>query len=295
MKWRMILAMLKIVFSFSAGIFLFTFTLLLRNTYLPRYPYTVLPSDYGMAYEEVDFLSSDKKKLKGWLIVKDKRNPLLILCHGLGANKSDLIEFAHFLNLADFNLFMFDFRGHGESEGRTTSFGYWEQRDLKGAIEYLKERGDLSNTNYGLFGISMGGSVAILMAAKDTSIKAVAVDSPYIDLEESITRHLKLIYHLPRFPLANFAIFAYRLRFLTNSKNISPLRVVNKISPRAIFVINGAEDTRMLASAASRLYKEAKDPKKLWLVPHAGHLESYAVSGKEYEKKLIDFFNFYLR
>ncbi len=295
MKGDMVLVILKTIAGLAVGLFLFTFMLLLRNTYLPRYQYSILPSDYGMVYEEVDFLSSDEKKLKGWLIVKDKRNPLIILCHGLGTNKSDLMGFAHFLYRAGYNLFMFDFRGHGESEGRTTSFGYWEQRDLKGAIEYLNNRGDLPNANYGVFGISMGGAVAILVAAKESLIKAVAVDSPYIDLEESIARHLKLMYYFPRFPLANFTIFAYRLRFLTNSRNISPLRVINKISPRAIFLINGENDNRMLASAILKLYKEAEEPRQLWLVPQAGHLESYAVAGKKYEEKLVNFFNSHLR
>lgn len=295
------MATLKIIFSLSLGVFLFALLLLIRNTYLPRYQYTVLPSQYGMAYEEVDFLSSDKKRLKGWLItarsqvVKDKRNPVIILCHGLGANKSDLTEFAHFLNLAGFNIFLFDFRGHGESGGKATSFGYWEQRDLKGAIDYLKGRGDLSNANYGLFGISMGGSVAILVAAGDTSIKAVAADSPYTDLDNSIVRHLKLMYHFPRFPLANFTILAYRLRFLTNSQNISPLRAISRISPRAIFLINGAQDPRMPASLVSGLYNKAGEPKELWLVPDAGHMQSYAIAGKEYKKRLINFFNSYLR
>ncbi len=295
MKGDMILSTLKIILSLAGGLFLFTFMLLVRNTYLPRYQYTILPSQYGMTYEEVDFLSSDKKRLRGWLIIKDKKSSLIILCHGLGTNKSDLMHFAHFLYQADFNIFMFDFRGHGESSGKATSFGYWEQRDLKGAIEYLNNRDDLPNADYGVFGISMGGSVAILVAAKDTSIKAVAVDSPYADLEESIARHLKLMYHLPRFPLANFTILAYRLRFLTNSKEISPLRVINKISPRAVFLINGAEDMRMLASAVRKLYRKAEEHKELWLVPNAAHLESYAVAGKEYEEKLVNFFNSYLR
>ena len=103
------------------------------------------------------------------------------------------------------------------------------------------------------------------------------------------------MYHFPRFPLANFTILAYRLRFLTNIQDISPLRAISKLSPRAIFLINGAQDPRMPASVASGLYNKAGEPKELWLAPGAGHMQSYAIAGKEYEKRLINFFNSYLR
>jgi len=74
------------------------------------------------------FFSSDGLILKGWIIQKDKSLVTIIFCHGLGMNKSDLLSLAKSIYDAGFNLFLFDFRGHGDSSGSTTSFGYLEER-----------------------------------------------------------------------------------------------------------------------------------------------------------------------
>ena len=286
---------LKIIVAIPLFLFIFCFVLLVRNTFLPRYPYAVSPSAYGMPCKEIDFLSTDGKWLKGCLILKDRRQPTVILLHGLGTNKSDVIEFANFLYQADYNVFIFDFRAHGESEGMVSSFGYREQRDLEGAIKELSERSDITAGNYGVFGISMGAAVAIMVGERNPQIKAIVVDSPYLNLEKSISDHAKFLYHFPKFPIATFSILAYRLRFWVNSKSISPLKAIGQISPRPVFIINGEDDPRMLASDAKKLYEAAKEPKQLWLVPGAGHLEGYSVAGNEYKRRVVDFFNQYLK
>jgi len=289
------LTALKIIIFIPLCVFLFCFVLLVRNTFLSRYPDVTHPSTYGMPCKEIDFSSTDGMRLKGWLIIKDKNQPVIILCHGLGTNKSDVIEFANFLYQADYNVFIFDFRAHGESEGTVNSFGYREQKDLEGAIKELSERGDIAAGNYGVFGISMGAAVAIMVGERNPRIKAIVVDSPYLSLEKSITDHAKFLYNFPKFPIADFSILAYRLRFWINSKTISPLKAIGQISPRPVLIINGADDPRMPASDAKKLYEAAKEPKQLWLVPEAGHLESYSAAGNEYKRRVVDFFNRYLR
>lgn len=281
---------LKYLFIISLGLFIFTFAFLIKNTRFPRYNINTLPSHYGMPYEQVSFYATDGIKLAGWLIVNRVENPVIIICHGLGTNKSDVLDIASFIYKAGYNLFLFDFRGHGESKGRVTSYGYLEQRDIEGALNYLDKRDDIYRPGYGIFGPSMGGAASCIVAAKDIRIKALVLDSVYIDLKETIMRHTKLLYNFPKIPFGYLTIAAYDVLFLANINAVSPIRVIKEISPRAVFIINGEKDERMPAKDAVKLYESAREPKQLWLIPDATHFENYWLNPEQYEQKVVDFF-----
>jgi len=239
--------------------------------------------------EEVSFQTSDGLRLRGSFSLSDPERPTVVLCHGVGANRTDLYPFTKLLyEEGRLNVFTFDFRGHGESDGRYTSYGAFERRDLEAALDFL-DRQSLRR-EYGFMGISMGGSVGLLVAAQDQRLKALWVDSPYIDLKETIEIHLKLLYRLPRFPFLHFALFSYRLLFRTDAGEISPIRDVARIAPRPLMIVNGAADERMRPDLARLLYDRAKGAKELWLIPGAGHLEGHLLQSQEYDRRLLTFF-----
>lgn len=221
----------------------------------------------------------------------DPERPWIILCHGLGTNRADLLEIAAGLYQAGFNLFLMDFRGHGESAGRFTSFGWREQRDLEGALAFLGGQPDIPPRPYGIYGISMGASVAMMVAARDERLGAVAVDSPYTELRTSIKRHLKLM--LPILPWAPFGWFCeitYRLWFGAWPAEVSPQARIASLAPRPLLIIQGDQDVRMLPEEARQLHAAAGEPKELWVISGAGHLEGYAVDPERYIGRLSDFF-----
>jgi fermentation-respiration switch protein FrsA (DUF1100 family) len=137
----------------------------------------------------------------------------------------------------------------------------------------------------------MGGSVALMVAAKDERIGAVAVDSPYTSLEETLGRHLTLIYPMvPRAPFLWFILGTYRLRFGVWPRQVSPQESAALLSPRPLLLIHGAEDPRMPLEGAKRMYAGAREPKGLWVVEGAGHLEGFALDPSAYRSHLVEFF-----
>ena len=264
--------------------------LFLRNTFLTRTPAWVSPHLAALPSEAVRFQATDGLWLTGRKIPGDPNAPWLILCHGLGTNREDLRETAIALHHAWFNLFLFDFRAHGESHGHVTSFGWREQRDLEGALAFLGSQPDVPPKPYGVFGLSMGGAVAIMVAAKDERLGAVAVDSIYSDLEASIAHHLKLMYHLPRVPFSLFVASTYRLRFGAWPGQMSPKAVIGRISPRPVLVIQGEADPRVPLEEARALIDAAKAPKELWVIPGGTHLGGLSIDPAAYHAKLIQFF-----
>jgi len=268
--------------------------LFLRNAFLPRQPLARTPAQVGLASELVRFQATDGMRLEGWKIPADPASPWLILCHGVGSNRSDLLDVAAGLHEAGLNLFLFDFRAHGGSRGLVTSFGWREQRDLEGALAFLGQQPDIPAKPYGIYGISMGGAVALMTAARDERLGAVAVDSPYTNLEETLGRHLRLMYPLPRVPFLWFVLATYRIRFGVWPRRLSPRACAAQVSPRALLLIHGAQDVRMPLAGSRQMFDLAGEPKALWVVEGAGHLEGFSMDPRAYLQCVAGFFLSYL-
>lgn len=270
---------------------LLTGVLFVRNTFLPRWPITAQPSALGLPFEDVSFPASDGVRIAGWKIPGWPGRPWIIACHGLGANRQDLLEIAAGLYRVRYNLLVFDFRAHGESAGRVTSFGWREQRDLEGALAYLTGQPDVPDRPLGFYGISMGGAVGVMVAARDERLGAVAVDSIYDDLEDSMARHMKLAYRLPRLPFLVFMKIAYWIQFQAWPAQMSPLAAIGRLTPRPVLLIQGEQDVRMTVDDAQQLFAAAAQPKELWIVRGAEHSGAFAADAGAYVGRLRAFFD----
>jgi len=265
--------------------------LFLRNTYLPRMPLMDTPQRHDLPAITVHFQATDGQRLEGWNIPADPSRPWIILCHGVGSNRADLLDIAAALHAAQFNLLLFDFRGHGGSAGRSTSFGWREQRDVEGALAFLGQQPDVPPRPYGIYGISMGAAVAFMVASRDERLAAVAADSPYRDLEAALGRHLALMYPLlPRVPFLWFILITYRIRFGVWPSTVSPQASARTISPRSLLLIQGGSDARVLPDEARSVFAAAGEPRTLWIVEGAGHLESFASNPDVYLERVTAFF-----
>ena len=285
------MGVLEVLFLTVFWAWVITALLFLRTTLLPNLPLSQAPDLLGLPSETVSFDASDGVRLEGWKITSSSERPWIILCHGVGSNRADLLDVAAGLHGAGFNLFAFDFRGHGGSAGRVTSFGWLEQRDLEGALAFLGRQPDIPAKSYGIYGISMGGAVALMVAARDERLGAVALDSPHSNLDETLGRHLSLMYPaLPRVPFHAFILWNYRLRFGVWPKALSPLESAKQLGSRPLLLVHGENDMRMPIQGAKDLLAVASGPKELWVVRGAGHLEGLGVSPSEYLGRVAGFF-----
>ena len=125
-----------------AGIFLFSLLTFLLYIKPPKYYSSVKPSDYNLEYEKVSFKTNDGLTLKGWFIPSSHSNATIIVGHGFPFDKGNILPVTKFLN-KHYNLFYYDFRSFGESEGKITTIAHKEQEDMLQAISYLKNRKDV--------------------------------------------------------------------------------------------------------------------------------------------------------
>jgi len=239
------------------------------------------PSLFGLKYEKVNFKTEDGITLKGWFIPKEGKKTTIIVCHGYPFDKGNILPSSLFLR-REYNLFLFDFRAMGESEGRYTTVGYHEKKDLLAAVDYLKSR---EIEKIGALGFSLGGAVIIMAHSPD--IKAIVSDSSYATLDlmiHSLFRH----YHFLRYPFVFTVKSLSRLVLKFDTSSVSPVATIKQVKT-PLLLIHGERDSQIPVKNAYLLHGAA--PKsELWIVPGADHGEAQALEPMKYEKKVLEFF-----
>lgn len=263
-----------------------------RLTYPQRSLAGGTPSDYGLPYESISFSSLDGTILRGWFVPATQPRATVIFCHGRDGSKAPDLIYVPGFRQRGFNVLLFDFRAHGESDGRRSSLVYYERQDLLGAIAYLQGRGI---ERVGLLGFSMGAAVAVATAPLSEAVRAVIADSAFAELRTIVITYLRR--SLPR-PLASalaaLIIWAAGLRLGCHLPDADPLRWVGQIAPRPLLLIHGGHDQAIPVREAHRLYEAASQPKELWVVPEAEHRAADKVCPERYMARVLDFFEKHL-
>jgi len=252
-----------------------------RYFYYPTADVYSTPRDYGLAFEQVEFRSKDGTRLAGWFIpAVGGAGGTVVHCHGNAENMTSHWQFARFLPGRGLNLFVFDYRGYGESEGRPTRRGTVE--DAQAAVDYVCGRNDVDAGRVALFGQSLGGSIATVVAARDKRVRGLVIDSAFSSYRGEAAHQLRA--GLLTRPFAR--LFS---RLFVRS-GFDAIDHVAGISPRPILIIHGTADRVVPASMSRALAEKAGEPKELWLVNGADHLAASRDERQKFESKVCDLF-----
>jgi fermentation-respiration switch protein FrsA (DUF1100 family) len=265
------------------------FSRAVRGTSPRRFPvYENDPERLGFQYEEVDFPSRDGLTLSGWY-VPSQNKATIVLCHGYGGNRLMVSPIARLLINHGFGVLMFDFRAHGRSAGDLSTWGWLETDDLLGALDALKQHPEVDPTRIGVLGFSLGGQVALRTAPGSKCIRAVAAEGPspavLTDHQLSPRVTLKKILFMPYLWL----LYAYHRLLVGTPVPMGVIESMGKISPCPLLLITSGEAGEKLF--LHHLFAWAKDPKTLYEIPEARHVEGVLARPEEYEQKLVEFFS----
>lgn len=248
------------------------------------------PEDHNLPFECVTFTARDGVTLRGWLVGEGKR-PTVIFCAGMfGSMDGDVHMAPHFVH-AGFNVLQFDWRGHGVSGGRRSTLGLRERLDLLGAIDFLQSRGI---RQIGLMGFSMGGAVALRVAAEDERVACVVSDGGFRQMESALVgymmRKTKGYGEWLFRAFAKIVLGMVGMRLGESVYKAAPLPVVGQIAPRPVLFIHGADDPLVSIMDQNALFEACANPKQLWRIPNAGHREAYELHPDEYVERVTTFF-----
>ena len=255
-----------------------------------RSPLHTDPGKYGLPYETVAFPSTDGITLRGWFIDSSGDGTIIVL-HGSSSVKDNYIsmEMSRVLSQAGYDLLLFDFRGHGESDGKAFSLGAWETRDIAGAIAYLEGRGV---RDVGVLAYSMGAAAALLAAPDHPQIRAIVADSSFARLSTVIQREGSK--HIFFMPLMYPGVAAMsKLMYGIDPNETQPRRAVAQLRDRPLLLIHSTGDNLIPVSEAYELKKAgAGNPNLiLWVAPGVAHVSAFADNKEEYVKRVVAFFD----
>ena len=236
------------------------------------------PAAAGMKFEEVRFASADGTRLAGWMIpaldlsaARDAKGTVIHF-HGNAQNMSAHWRFAGWLAQRGFNVFVFDYRGYGASEGSPEPKGVFE--DSVAAIRHVRARPDVDPARLFLFGQSLGGTNAIAAAGSGelAGVRAIAIESTFYSYSA----------------IASDKISGAGL--LMND-DYSAERFIARLAPVPLWLIHGTRDQVIGHHHSERLLSKAQPPKSLTLIPGGAHIEAMTPRfGNLYRDQLVRFF-----
>lgn len=234
------------------------------------------PKGFNLDFEDVFFKTADDQKLHGWFVPAGRdgspeREPSLagdktiLFCHGNAGNISHRIDKLIFFHRLGYNVFIFDYRGYGKSEGRPSEQGLY--LDVQAAYHYLKARGIPVQQIVG-YGESIGGAVLIDLAAK-RPMQAMILDSTFTNIKD-----MARIYY-PWIPT-----------WFLSMKFDSKQKIASITIPK--LMIQSDADEIVPARLGADLFEAAAMPKESLRI-HGSHNEGFFESEDLIEKKILDF------
>lgn len=252
------------------------------------------PRDANLPQENLTIVAGDGLKLSAWFVPqRNHTRGTILYLHGVGDCKIGGVALARLFYNHGFNVFLYDSRQHGESEGAYCTYGYYEKRDVSTVIDYVERRSDVHAGTIGIFGTSMGAAVAIQAAAIDRRIRAVVAEACFTDLRTISVDYQRRIAKLPWHFLRNFAMSRSQKIAHFKAREVSPLEEVKRLQTPVLFV-HGTKDELISVEYSKILFEQATGPKDMLLIEGANHNDVWEIGGTVYERKIIDFFEKYL-
>lgn len=228
------------------------------SLFVPSHDIALTPSQAGLDFEDIYFVTQDHVRLNGWLIksaVAPETAATILYCHGNAGNIGDRVEKIRDFHHLGVNVFIFDYRGFGKSQGRPTENGMYQ--DALAAYDYLVNREDIAKDRFVVYGASMGGVAAIDLVSQ-RMVSALIADSTWtnaVDMAQTI---------VPFVP--SFLLTAQ----LDNVKKIKEIKV-----PKLF--IHSFDDQTVPFRLGQKLFAVAPEPKRFLRIS-GSHAQAYSES-----------------
>jgi pimeloyl-ACP methyl ester carboxylesterase len=301
--WVFIPAVLVLV----VGVGTLSFYFIHRLTHPPKTQLYGSPRDFQIImqkpiWSDEKWKNSDGTQSVGWFLTQGKPAPAVILSHAYGSNRSDLLTLGVELYKAGFHILMYDMRGHGESLVNWSGLGTYEKEDLLSSIKFLKDMKtpsgeDLVDGRIGLYGVDLGGYVALVTSSEEPMVHAVAVDSVYPDVSHFVKHRLKNIVGENN-ALANSLAdsswtkdltgLTMQMYLLRRDGADSAFNSVAATNHKFLFITG--KDSSTASTLTKELYNQTKGTKQLVELDRTRQERLYTTDSSTYDALIVRFF-----
>lgn len=228
--------------------------------------------------------------LRGWFVPANSSTSCVVLMHGVRADRRSMLSRAYMLRKAGYASLLFDFQAHGESPGKTITFGFLESANARSAVDFARMK--LGCTKVAAIGQSLGGAAALL-GDTPLNVQALIIESVYPSIDTAIADRLSL--RLGSVGALFTPLLTLQLKYRLGIAP-SSLRPIDKISQfqHPIFVIAGTDDLHTRLGESRTLFAAAQEPKQFWAVAGARHVDLYSFNPESYKGQVLPFLAKYL-
>jgi alpha/beta superfamily hydrolase len=238
-------------------------------------------SDLGAPKREVELTGADGLRLRGWY-VPSRNRAALIAMHGTGGSRVGVEREARVLVRHGYGVLALDLRGHGESEGRSTSLPWKLDDDVDAALDWLAARRDVDPRRIGLLGVSLGAEVALRVAPRRRDVRAIVAEGLMGGTSDAREAGVSLP------ALAQIAALSAVSDLLGGQRaGAGDAELVERLSPRPLLLISAGRSTE--ADVNADLLRRAGPSAQRWHLPDAPHGGAIEADPRGYERRVIAF------
>ncbi len=262
-------------------------------------PLAECPSDYGLAYEDVEFSprGGPELVLRGWWMAAAEPRATIIRVHGIDSNRESLLGFSAAMTTAGFNVLAFDLRGHGQSDHAQMGAGLHERDDVLGALDYvIEQRGARADAVF-LHGNSYGGAISLMAGWRDDRVAGVFADSAFASLSELVSQEVSRRTVLPRWAAAALRpgiVLAGRIFQGIDINDVQPA-VDADAYDYPLAIVHCRPDERISLSHFERLRSSVRQTPSERIFDDCPHSDGWRLHAAEYEAMAIEYFEDRLR
>jgi alpha-beta hydrolase superfamily lysophospholipase len=238
--------------------------------------------------QKLNFTVNGEGPRDGWFFPGLKSAPTIVLCPAYESSRGEVLTMASALQEQQYNILVFDFSAHGSSGGRST-LGLQEVAELRAAIDAVANRGDVDVNRFGLWGVNLGAYVALSEATNDHRVRAIAVESPYVQPKVMVAVQVSRsgLGTLPLVTRLSQSIFGW---LNPQFRNVPPLNArITKLSGVAQLYLE-SPDEPLLAASTSELFRISPPPHELVVLQHGNYAGMLDDEKRNYENRIVSFF-----
>lgn len=211
---------------------------------------------------------------------------VIVLLHGVRGSRLAMVDRARMLNEAGYATVLIDFQAHGESPGREITMGYLERHDVRAAVAYARR--EHPHEPIGVIGVSLGGAAALL--GSPLEIDALVLEAVYTTIDVAVhNRVADLLGPLAPVP-TSLLLMQLQPRLGIATSELRPIDHIARVDC-PVFVLSGTNDRHTTVADDDALLAAAVEPKQLWMVDGAAHVDLYGHDPARYRDHVLQFFH----
>jgi len=237
----------------------------------------------GLDAEAVRIPYGDGHHLTGWYLPGRAGEGATLLIHGVRGNRLQMLARARWLQREGVASLVIDLPSHGESSGERITFGRHEAAGVDAALAWLRQR--LPGEKLGAIGVSLGGA-SLLFARRQPELDALVLESVYPTITDAVKDRLSMRFGATAgHALAPLLLAQVPLRLRFGTAQLRPIDAISSVHA-PLLLASGTEDLHTRWPETEALFAAAPEPKTLWAVQGAAHVDLYDFNATAYEAKL---------